>query len=122
MSSVVPPYQRSEHEALWSYIGEMTEEIRKLRAQVEESEKTVRESDKYRSEDYFSFVMQLREKMRANVENNYYPKIRIDGMELGIDFKGLLYDRKTSKTLPRALAFEVYHKLYDQHLKKAFFK
>ena len=119
---VSPPSQRSENEVLWSYVSDMTEEIRKLRTQIKGTQKAVQEQDKYKSESYFSFVTQLRGKMRANVDKNYYPKIRIDGMELGIDFNGLLYDRRTSRTLPRALAFEVYHKLYDHHLVKPFFK
>ena len=121
MSNVVPPKHRTEDEALWSYVNDLAEELRALKAKLHQSPRT-NEADPYCSEAYFEFVTKLRGKMRANVEKNYYPSIKIDGMKLGIDFKGLLYDRKTHRTLPRALAFEVYHKLYDHHLQKPFFK
>ena len=122
MSNVVPPQQRSENEALWSYVNDMAEELRTLKANINHSSSSSDAQGKYNSEGYFEFVTKLRGKMRANVEKNYYPSIKIDGMKLGIDFKGLLYDRKTHRTLPRALAFEVYHKLYDHHLIKPFFQ
>jgi len=122
MSNVVPPFQRSENDALWSYVNEMASELRTLKTQLKEKPVSNNTDSKYLSDDYFSFVTKLRGKMKANVEKNYYPRIRIDGMELGIDFKGLLYDRKTNRTIPRALAFDVYHKLYDQHCIKPYFK
>ena len=121
MSNVVPPSQRSENEALWSYVNSMAEELRLLKANIN-NHVVSNVTSKYSSDEYFNFVTKLRGKMRANVEKNYYPSIKIDGMELGIDFNGLLYDRKTNRTLARALAFEVYHKLYDHHIVKPFFK
>jgi len=122
MSNVVSPSHRSENEALWSYVNDMASELRDMKAQLKEKPVSGNTDSKYLSDDYFSFVTKLRGKMKANVEKNYYPRIRIDGMELGIDFKGLLYDRKTNRTIPRALAFDVYHKLYDQHCVKPYFK
>jgi len=122
MSNVVPPFQRSENDALWSYVNEMASELRTLKTQLKEKPVSNNTDSLYLSEDYFSFVTKLRGKMKANVEKNYYPSIRIDGMELGIDFNGLLYDKKTNRNLPRALAFDVYHKLYDQHCIKPYFK
>ena len=122
MSNVVPPFQRSENDALWSYVNEMASELRTLKTQLKEKPVSNNTDSKYLSDDYFSFVTKLRGKMKANVEKNYYPSIRIDGMELGIDFNGLLYDKKTNRNLPRALAFDVYHKLYDQHCIKPYFK
>jgi hypothetical protein len=122
MSNVVPPSHRSENEALWSYVNDMASELRALREKLNTTGSSGHATDKYSSDKYFTFVTKLRGKMRANVEKNYYPSIKIDGMELGIDFKGLLYDRKTNRTLARALAFEVYHKLYDHHIVKPFFK
>lgn len=119
---VVPPLQRSEDEALWSYVNDMAAELRGLQAQLKVTSVSNNTNDKYLSEAYFAFVTKLRGKMKANTEKNYYPTIRIDGMELGIDFNGLLYDKKTQRTLPRALAFEVYHTLYDHHLMKPYFK
>jgi len=121
MSNVVPSHHRTEDDALWSYVDSMAKELRELKAKLHQSQSNIQKIS-YQSDAYFEFVANLREKMRAHVEKNYYPKIRIDGMELGIDFKGLLYDRETNITLPRTLAFEVYHKLYDQHLIEPFFK
>jgi len=124
MSNVVNTFQRSEDEALWSYVNTMAAELRELKEELKEknNSNSYSQQNKYTSESYFEFVTKLRGKMRANVEKDYYPTIRIDGMELGIDFKGLLYDRKTNRNLPRALAFEVYHRLYDQHEITPYFK
>lgn len=121
MSNVVPPFQRTEDEALWSYVNDMAAELRELKANLHQVPVTTQTS-LYQSEAYFEFVTKLRGKMKANIEKNYYPTIRIDGMELGIDFKGLLYDKSNNRALPRALAFDVYHKLYDHHMKKPYFK
>jgi len=121
MGNVVPPFQRSENEALWSYVNEMASELRILKDKLNTTAHSEQINNKYRSEKYFSFVTKLRDKMRANVETNYYPSIKIDGMKLGIDFKGLLYDKRTHKILPRVLAFEVYHRLYDHHCIKPYF-
>ncbi len=122
MSNVVPPFQRSENEALWSYVNDMASELRTLKAQLKEKSVSNNTDSKYLCDDYFSFVTKLRGKMKANTEKKYYPTIRIDKMELGIDFNGLLYDKKTQRTLPRALAFEIYHTLYDHHCIKPYFK
>ncbi len=115
------PFQRSENDALWSYVNELASELRELREKLKTTALSENMTGKYSSDDYFAFVTKLRGKMRADVEKNYYPSIKIDGMKLGIDFKGLLYDQKTQRTLPRILAFEVYHKLYDHHCVKPFF-
>jgi hypothetical protein len=126
MSNVVPPFQRSENDALWSYVNDMASELRELKNKLKETASTSPETQqptgKYISEEYFAFVNTLRGKMRANTDKNYYPTIRIDGMELGIDFNGLLYDKTTQRTVARALAFDIYHKLYDHHIVKPFFK
>ena len=95
MSNVIPPFQRSENEALLSYVTGSGTELRTLKAQLKEKPVSNNTDSKYLGDDYFSFVTKLRGKMKANVEKNYYPRIRIDGMELGIDFKGLLYPRNT---------------------------
>lgn len=121
MSNVVSPFQRTEDEALWSYVNDMAAELRSLKDQLHQTPQR-KYGSKYQSDEYFEFVTKLRGKMKANTEKNYYPTIRIDGMELGIDFKGLLYDKNTQRNLARELAFDVYHRLYDQHLIVPYFK
>lgn len=124
MSSVVPPLHRSEDEALWQHVFALTQELKALKQQLQQK-KTINTNmgvSQYGSNDYFLFVATLRNKMKANVEKKYYPSIRIDGKKLGMDFNGLLYDKKTNINLTKSLAFEVYHSLYDQHLIKPYFE
>lgn len=119
MSEVVSPFQRSEEDALWSYLNDMAAELRTLKETLR-TQNHVPKRDIYQSDTYFSFVTTLRERMQANTKKKHYPTIDIEGMKLGIDFKGLLYDKHTNRNLPRELAFEVYHTLYDKHLVKPF--
>ncbi len=62
---------------------------------------------------YFAFVNKLREKLRADIQNERYPEIDFHGQSLGINFKGWIYDKKTTEELPAHKAFEVYRFLYD---------
>jgi len=62
---------------------------------------------------YYDFVKQFRISMKADTKNNIYPTFEYDGQKFGVDFSGLLYDKKDSKTLSRQEAFRVYRYAYQ---------
>jgi len=62
---------------------------------------------------YYDFVKNFRASMRANTLNNIYPTFNYFGRKLGVDYSGLLYDKKDSKTLLKQEAFKVYRYAYE---------
>ncbi len=66
-----------------------------------------------RDREYFKFVDMLRERMRADIELGNYPEIYYQGKTLGINFKGHIYDKSDTKTLPSHEAFRIYRFLYE---------
>lgn len=62
---------------------------------------------------YFAFVNRLRKELRADILNDIYPEIHYDNRELGINFKGHIYDKATTEELPAPEAFAVYRFLYE---------
>jgi len=85
-------------------------EIKRLLEQMQTSRPAAHSKGKA---DYFRFVNRLRKELRADILNDIYPEIRYDGRELGINFKGYIYDKATTKELPAHEAFAVYRFLYD---------
>lgn len=65
--------------------------------------------------EYFDFVRKFREDMKEDHINHIYPEISFEGMRLGVNQRGLLYNKDTNSLLPRYKAFEVYEKLYRHY-------
>lgn len=63
--------------------------------------------------DYYTFVNLFRSKMKPDTDNGIYPEVVYNGTRLGVNFKGLLYNKTTSETIGREDAFKIYHYLYD---------
>ena len=64
------------------------------------------------------FVAEFRKKMQPNTNINHYPEVEYKGRVLGVNFKGLLYDKATSNLITTQEAFEVYRYFYNEHLNK----
>ena len=62
---------------------------------------------------YYAFVDKLRRRMRADITDGKYPEIHYRGSLLGINFKGFIYDKETTRDLKAHEAFEVYRFLYE---------
>lgn len=65
-----------------------------------------------------SFVAQFRKNLQPNIDKNIYPEVQYNGRILGVNFKGLLYDKNTLKLISREEAFEAYRYFYNEHLKE----
>ena len=66
-------------------------------------------------DDYFDFVNRFREEMKEDKINNVYPEMLFEGMRLGVNERGLLYDKDTNRVIPKYKAFEIYEKLYKHY-------
>jgi len=105
------PNQRPE------WVDEILDEIRELRERLDSYEKKGAKRDKR----FYSFVKEFRNLMYADIEKNRYPKINYQNRILGVNFKGLLYDVKTSRLLHTKEAFRVYEYLYKNRNFEVFY-
>lgn len=62
---------------------------------------------------YYNFVKQFRINLSPDLQNNIYPTYHYKNQKLGIDIKGLLYDKETTRTLLKYEAFDAYRFAYD---------
>ena len=96
-----------------TWAKEILLELRRIRVVLEEG--NVQRQGM--NDDFREFVANFRAKMKANVNTNYYPEVTIEGRRIGVDHKGLLYDKQTLRLLNKADAFRIYSKLYKEHCK-----
>jgi hypothetical protein len=71
-------------------------------------------------QNLMSFVNQLRENKKPNVDKNIFPKIEYLGYNLGIDLRGYLYDMDTGQFFNRDEAFKIYKDMYYLQNSKRF--
>jgi len=70
------------------------------------------------SKEFYQFIKDFRKSMQPLPQNDFYPTYTYKGKKLGIDFKGLLYDKTTTNYISRAEAYEVYEFAYKEHVTK----
>jgi len=61
---------------------------------------------------FYAFIKEFRISMRADTINDIYPTYIYKNRKLGVDFKGLLYDKTNSKILSKDEAYRVYKHAY----------
>jgi len=108
----------AEERPQWA--NELLEEIREIKMLLKEQKellnyKTQQINTTYprNNSDFYDFVKKFRASMQADTTNNIYPTFEYKGRKLGVDYSGLLYDKKDSKTLSRQEAFEIYRYAYE---------
>lgn len=109
--------EESKNRSIFGWIKHLLFEIREIKSEIKE----IKKQPVPPSSDYYSFVNKFRNVMRADIQMNVYPEVKVDGMRVGVTSGGLLYDKVTSRILPRELAFGIYERLYDLHQKEPLF-
>lgn len=89
-------------------LGEL-KEIKQLLEEQRNSKNTNKPS-----QNFYNFIKEFRISMRADTIQNIYPTFVYNNRMLGVDFKGLLYDKSTSRHLSKDEAYTVYRYAYDQ--------
>lgn len=90
------------------WANEILKELKEIKTLLKEQKQT------YVDDEYYDFIKRFRREMRASIDDNLYPTFDYKGRRLGIDFKGLLYDKSTSRIIPKKEAFEIYRFAYEQ--------
>ncbi len=96
-----------QEKPVWA--DEILDELKEIKTLLQKQQKTVRKIDK----NYYEFVKIFRNSMKADVANNIYPTFYYKGKKLGVDFKGLLYDKDTQRPITKDEAFEAYRYAYE---------
>lgn len=96
---------------------EILDELREIKSLLKENQAPQKRSrTSYKNtHGLYAFIQEFRRSMQADTLNNIYPTFIYKGKSLGVDFKGLLYDQKTTQTLPTEEAYKVYEYAYNQH-------
>lgn len=67
-----------------------------------------------KNRDYYDFLNEFRRRMKADADKEIYPEVVYNSRRVGVDFKGLLYDKETLNLLPMHEAFRVYEHFYTK--------
>ncbi len=105
----------AEERPQWA--GELLDELKEIKALLKEHKQPQlkRVATYNNTDDLYAFIKEFRDSMKADTANNTYPTFEYQGKKLGVDFKGLLYDKETTKILRREEAFKVYQYAYNLH-------
>ncbi|MEA3227613.1 MAG: hypothetical protein U9P38_00920 [Campylobacterota bacterium] len=103
----------AEDKPKWA--DEILSELKEIKQLLKEQRdsKTYTSSNKS-NQDFFSFLKEFRVSMRADTIKDIYPTFLYNDRKLGVDFKGLLYDKSTLKILSKDEAYIVYRYAYNQ--------
>jgi len=96
------------------WANEILSELKEIKNLLKEETKIPSKEKKLYDSEYYNFVKEFRQKMKASTKDKIYPTFNYQGKKLGIDFKGLLYDKSTSKIIPKKEAFKIYKFAYEQ--------
>lgn len=115
----------SEERPKWA--TELLEETREMKALLIEQKELMNSNTysnnttfRHNRRGFYDFIKKFRASMKADVPNNIYPTFEYYGRKLGVDYSGLLYDKKSSKTLSRQEAYAVYKYAYNHRNKAQF--
>jgi len=91
-----------------SWAKEIIKEIKEIKSLLKKSNY---KKTNYKKE-YYSFVNNLRKKLKSDVKDNKHPKIYYNNKYYGISEEGLLYNMHTLNNLSTYKAFEIFEFLY----------
>ncbi len=82
-------------------------ELREIKILLQEQKKASKQATKSNS-SLSNFINEFRVSMKTDTINNIEPTFIYQDKKLGINKRGLLYDKNSMRILPRAEAFKVY--------------
>jgi hypothetical protein len=94
-----------------SWVNELRLELKEIKALLQ-GQKRVVVKKKKKSQAYFDFVRVFRERLMADTEKGIYPEVHYEGRRIGVNIKGFLYDKATTKSLKAYEAFALYEYFY----------
>ncbi|MEA3522724.1 MAG: hypothetical protein U9R50_07095 [Campylobacterota bacterium] len=100
----------AEDKPQWA--DEILTQLQEIKILLQEQKQHPQSSQKI-SRNFYAFIKEFRISMRANTTEKIYPTFIYDNKRLGVDFKGLLYDKESSKLLSKDEAYKVYKYAYS---------
>lgn len=98
----------SHDEPAW--VAEFRAELKEIKLLLKDVQNPRR--NRRKNQDYFSFVNELRKRLKADTTKEVYPEVHYKGKRIGANLKGFLYDKVTTKSLPAQEAFALYEYFY----------
>jgi len=102
--------QPSDHAPKWAI--EILQELSEIKRLLTQQSSTQTQHSRPKSKDYYRFVQTLRDRLRADTDAEIYPEVEYHGRAIGANYQGLLYDKQTTRVIPRVEAFAIYDYLY----------
>ena len=93
------------------WANEILYELKEIKQLLKENSKTTKKVDK----NLMEFVNEFRAKMKPDIESGNYPEVNYMGKRLGVDNRGLLYDKDTLRLLSRSEAFKAYKYFFQKY-------
>jgi len=94
-----------------SWVNELRLELKEIKALLQ-GQKKLYVKKKKKSQAYFDFVKLFRERLMADTEKGVYPEVHYQGKRIGVNIKGFLYDKASTKSLKAYEAFALYEHFY----------
>jgi len=94
------------------WVIELKSELKEIKMLLKDLQNPRRH--KRKNQDYFTFVNLLRERLKADVDKEVYPEVHYKGKRVGVNIKGHLYDKATTKSLTAQEAFALYEYFYEK--------
>jgi hypothetical protein len=95
-----------------SWVEELREELKEIKALLHAQKRVVAHKKRRKSQAYFDFVKLFRERLMPDTEKGIYPEVHYQGKRIGVNLKGFLYDKATTKSLKAYEAFALYEYFY----------
>jgi len=100
------------------WVDEILDELSQIKALLQ-THNDLKQTSKKESE-FYDFLREFRKALQADSHKEIYPEIEYKNRKLGIDVKGLLYDKESLDTLTKQEAYKVYEYFYQESLKDGF--
>ncbi len=69
------------------------------------------------SEDFYQFIKDFRKSLKADINKDIYPEVEYKGRKFGVNNRGLLYDKDTTRFISKQEAFKIYRYFYKNREK-----
>jgi len=83
------------------WANEILEELKEIKKDLKSQQTKINNIDK----NYYEFIKYLRKRLRADVQNDYYPTLIYNNKRYGINFDGLIYDKQDLKVIRDRFVF-----------------
>jgi len=104
--------EKDDKEILQVILEEIAEIKQILKLNPKEYKKEYKKS---LPDDFFEYVRRFKAEMKEDEIYGIYPEVEIDGLRIGVNSNGELYDKSNNKILPKYKSDAILEKLYNNY-------